>query len=71
MVSTDIKDRCTIRLALMGWAARCDNEAERMDKWAEEEAAKPGGGLAEKCRANAAASRSLAQEARECLERQT
>jgi len=67
---TEISDRVTIRIALIGWAVRRDGEAERMDKWADEEAAKPSGGLADKCRANAAASRRLAVEARECLARQ-
>jgi hypothetical protein len=50
----------TIRLALMGWGVRCENEAALMEKWAAEEADSE---LAGRCRANAAASRRMKADA--------
>jgi hypothetical protein len=50
----------TLRLALLGWSARCEREAELMEKWATEERDPK---QADKCRRNAAASRQFKDEA--------
>jgi hypothetical protein len=56
-------DKSTIRLALIGWALRCDNEAELMEKRAVEMPERR-----ENCLANAAASKAFAAAARALLD---
>ena len=52
----------TVKLALMGWTERCKAEARMMDEFAEQFP-----DSAEKCRANAAASRHFIDEAEAVL----
>lgn len=55
----------TIRLALIGWTARCENEAKTMKDWAEDYSRNDP--LHAKCLANAEASHRLKVEAEEVL----
>lgn len=62
-----IEEAGTIRLALMGWAARCDAEAQRMETIAAQ-CVVPGENTA-KALANAKASRDFASDARALLDK--
>lgn len=55
----------TLKLALIGWASRCDNEAKQMEEWSREE--RFDAETRAKCVANAAASRKFEAEARALL----
>lgn len=54
----------TVRLALIGWGVRCENEARTMDKLADETE----GALSAKATANAAASRRFEEQAKALLD---
>lgn len=56
-------ERSTIHIALLAWKARCEAKEKQMSEWAVEYREDGKTDIADKCEANAKASRSFADEA--------